>query len=163
MRRGIRAKFQQNSEIRHKLLDTGLMLLAECAPRDMVWGIGLGIDDDRIYDTSKWKGKNLLGQTLMQVRSDLRLWNIDENDYVEARDLESNTIWKMPLREVIMLPIINEAVSPYLNIVKYECGTEILNDIMNMNLANIEEMMRTNMGVDFPYLDSMKPSRKYMI
>jgi hypothetical protein len=69
----------------------------------------------------------------------------------------------MPLREVIMLPIINEAVSPYLNIVKYECGTEILNDIMNMNLANIEEMMRTNMGVDFPYLDSMKPSRKYMI
>jgi hypothetical protein len=37
------------------------MLLAECATRDMVWGIGLGIDDDRIYDTSKWKVKNLLG------------------------------------------------------------------------------------------------------
>ena len=29
------------------------------------------MQDDRIYDTSKWQGKNLLGNAIMEVRSSL--------------------------------------------------------------------------------------------
>ena len=37
MRRGLRAKFQQNPELMEKLLATGNMVLAECAPHDKIW------------------------------------------------------------------------------------------------------------------------------
>jgi hypothetical protein len=86
----------------------------------------------------------------MQVRSDLRLWNIDDNDYVEARDLEANEIWEMPLRDVLKMPVVNEAVKTYVEIAKYECGTDVLKYISNKTLADIEEMMRTNMGGGLP-------------
>ena len=39
---------------------------------DKIYGIGLGIDDRRCYDISKWKGLNLLGIALMKVRDELK-------------------------------------------------------------------------------------------
>ena len=74
LRRGIRAKFQQNPELLYNLLGTGSALLAECAPRDLVWGIGMDIEDARSGEPKEWKGRNLLGRTLMRVREDLRSW-----------------------------------------------------------------------------------------
>ena len=74
LRRGIRAKFQQNPRLLCDLLATGNALLAECAPRDLVWGIGIDIEDSRSGDPKEWKGRNLLGRTLMRVREDLRAW-----------------------------------------------------------------------------------------
>ena len=56
MRRGLRAKFQQNPDLMEKLLSTGNIVLAECAPRDKIWGIGLAVDDARIQDPQQWKG-----------------------------------------------------------------------------------------------------------
>ena len=91
MRRGIRAKFQQNPELLYNLLNTGSSLIAECAPRDLVWGIGIDIEDSRSAEPKEWKGRNLLGRTLMRVREDLRAWcsvaggRITE--YVDAFDL----------------------------------------------------------------------------
>lgn len=35
---------------------------------DRVWGIGLYASDDRVLDQSKWKGRNLLGNVLMDIR-----------------------------------------------------------------------------------------------
>lgn len=40
--------------------------------KDSVWGIGLSADDVDIFDKTKWKGQNLLGKVLMQIRKELR-------------------------------------------------------------------------------------------
>ena len=68
---GLKAKFSQNAELKEKLVDTGDAILAECAVRDQIWGIGLSMRDPNRLDRSKWKGKNLLGYALMMVREQL--------------------------------------------------------------------------------------------
>ena len=65
---GLLAKFSQNEELRRRLKDTGDALLAECAVKDCVWGIGLSMNDVNRFDRSKWRGQNLLGYALMMVR-----------------------------------------------------------------------------------------------
>ena len=66
---GLSAKFTQNEELKHMLLQTENSVLAECAVKDQIWGIGLSMKSPDRYDMNKWKGKNLLGFTLMMVRS----------------------------------------------------------------------------------------------
>lgn len=66
---GLLAKFSQNQELKSNLLATGDNTLAECAVKDRIWGIGLSMTDPARFDRSKWKGQNLLGYTLMMVRS----------------------------------------------------------------------------------------------
>ena len=72
MKRGLLAKFSQNEDIKAVLLGTGDNKLAECAPRDLVWGIGYSTGSPNVQDPAKWRGKNRLGQVLMQVREELR-------------------------------------------------------------------------------------------
>ena len=72
MYHALMAKFSQNEELKNKLLDTDDKLLAECAVKDTVWAIGIGLLDDDRRDMRKWSGKNLLGFTLMDVRERLR-------------------------------------------------------------------------------------------
>ena len=68
---GLIAKFSQNPELKKRLLNTGDALLAECAVKDRIWGIGLSMDDPDRFDRSKWRGKSLLGETLMKARDAL--------------------------------------------------------------------------------------------
>lgn len=65
-------KFKQNSSLARKLLETGDAVLAEASPKDTEWGIGIAIFDNRAYDPRHWKGKNLLGKTLMHIRELMR-------------------------------------------------------------------------------------------
>lgn len=65
---GLCAKFLQNEGLKKKLKATGSALLAECAVKDRIWGIGLSMKDPDRIDRTKWKGSNLLGYTLMMVR-----------------------------------------------------------------------------------------------
>ncbi len=69
---GNRAKFGQNAGLGRKLLATGEAILVEANPRDSIWGAGLAEDDPDIFDPEKWRGENLLGHILMQVRQELR-------------------------------------------------------------------------------------------
>ena len=69
--RGLYEKFSQNVELREKLKNTGNSILAECAVRDKIWGIGLSMTDPDRFDRTRWKGKGLLGYTLMMVRDRL--------------------------------------------------------------------------------------------
>ena len=55
---------------------TGKNILAECAVKDRVWGIGLSMSDPDRFDLSKWKGQNLLGYALMMVRNKLSEENL---------------------------------------------------------------------------------------
>ncbi len=68
---GLTAKFSQNEDLKAKLLETKDVILAECAVRDKIWGIGLSITDEKRFDKDKWKGQNLLGYALMLVREHL--------------------------------------------------------------------------------------------
>ena len=67
---GLCAKFQ-NPELKAKLKATGDAVLAECAVRDCIWGIGLSMTDSKRLEMDKWRGQNLLGFALMIVRDAL--------------------------------------------------------------------------------------------
>ena len=69
--KGLFGKFSQNEELKKARLDTGDSILAECAVQDKIWGIGLSMKDDRRYDMDAWQGQNLLGFSLMYVRTEL--------------------------------------------------------------------------------------------
>ena len=66
---GLLEKFQQNMELKERLLATQNHILAECAVQDRIWGIGLSMKDERRFDPDQWKGQNLLGFSLMMVRT----------------------------------------------------------------------------------------------
>lgn len=70
--KGLVQKFMQNQDILNKLLETEDSILAECSVQDRVWGIGKSMSDDDRYYIDKWGGENLLGYSLMIVRSELR-------------------------------------------------------------------------------------------
>lgn len=65
-------KFKCNDKLARKLKDTGDEVLAECAVMDRIWGIGLSMKDPDRFDQSKWRGRNLLGYSLMRVRESLQ-------------------------------------------------------------------------------------------
>lgn len=48
------------------------MVLVEASPSDSIWGIGLRRDDPDSREPEKWRGENLLGFALMEVRDLLR-------------------------------------------------------------------------------------------
>ena len=69
---GLYAKFSQNDELKEKLLATGEDILAEASGTDLIWGTGLSMTDENRFDMSKWKGQNLMGFSLMELRNRLK-------------------------------------------------------------------------------------------
>lgn len=77
--RGLLAKFSQNPELRAALLLTGTSTIVECAPRDRLWGAGLGrAKVEMLGETTPagsplaLRGQNKLGRLLMRVRAEFR-------------------------------------------------------------------------------------------
>lgn len=66
---GLFAKFTQNELLKKQLKDTQNAILAECAVKDRIWGIGLSMNDSNRLKPELWKGQNLLGFALMMVRN----------------------------------------------------------------------------------------------
>lgn len=69
----------KDANLRQSLLLTGNRELVECNGKDQIWGIGLYNSSELIYDKSNWKGLNLLGRVLMEVRNELREEVYQEN------------------------------------------------------------------------------------
>lgn len=65
------AKFTQHPQLGAFLLGTGAKILVEASPLDTIWGIGLGEDNPKARDPRTWRGANLLGFALMDVRAKL--------------------------------------------------------------------------------------------
>ncbi len=61
-------KFQQHNALGDFLQRTGNRVLVEASPVDSIWGIGLAADSEFAAKPPKWRGKNLLGFALMEVR-----------------------------------------------------------------------------------------------
>lgn len=66
------AKFAQNPALAEVLLATGDRVLVEASPRDRIWGIGMGASNPAVREPRAWRGQNLLGFALMEVRDRLR-------------------------------------------------------------------------------------------
>lgn len=54
------------------LLGTGNKIIVEASPMDTIWGIGLAQDSEKVHNPNMWRGLNLLGFALMEVRDRLR-------------------------------------------------------------------------------------------
>lgn len=65
-------KFSQNEKLKKLLLDTGDKILIEASPYDDIWGVKLRETDSLILNINTWKGENLLGFILMEVRDYLK-------------------------------------------------------------------------------------------
>lgn len=61
-------KFNQHPNLKSFLLNTKKRVLVEASPRDTIWGIGLSAKNERASVPAQWRGKNLLGFALMEVR-----------------------------------------------------------------------------------------------
>lgn len=82
--KGVFEKFRQNPELRKRLERTGEEVIAECAVKDRIWGIGLSMKDEDRFCVDRWKGQNLLGKILMDVRKDIK----QGNDEKKIRQVE---------------------------------------------------------------------------
>ena len=72
---GALAKFGQHLDLGRFLQQTGSKILVEASPVDRIWGIGLSADDDGADDPARWRGLNLLGFALMDIRQMLSVQN----------------------------------------------------------------------------------------
>ena len=59
------------NELKDFLIATHDHILVEASPVDSIWGVGMAQDHVDIQNPEKWKGLNLLGFALMQVRAQL--------------------------------------------------------------------------------------------
>ncbi|WP_207435042.1 NADAR family protein [Sabulibacter ruber] len=62
-------KFSQHPALKEYLLSTKSRILVEASPVDFIWGIGLPKDYGQIENPYHWRGLNLLGFALMEVRN----------------------------------------------------------------------------------------------
>ena len=69
---GLSAKFDQCPDLKAKLLSTGDNLLGEASAHDILFGIGLSLHNPNALNPHRWRGENLQGKTLMEVREALR-------------------------------------------------------------------------------------------
>ena len=89
VRVGNLAKFTQNPELGNYLLETQDLVIVEASPFDKIWGIGMGMTDAGVDNPKNWKGLNLLGHVLNNVREDLKKnRKLDEADMAEANEAQ---------------------------------------------------------------------------
>ncbi|WP_046245893.1 NADAR family protein [Hymenobacter terrenus] len=69
--RGNALKFGQHPALATFLRQTGARVLVEASPVDSIWGIGLAQDSPHAAQPTEWRGLNLLGFALMEVRDQL--------------------------------------------------------------------------------------------
>lgn len=67
-------KYSQSEELKKMLLNPEFdgKHFVEASPYDKIWGVGLGENDPFVDDEANWKGQNLLGKTLDEVRRTLK-------------------------------------------------------------------------------------------
>lgn len=65
-------KFDQHIDLKEFLVNTKDRILVEASPRDRIWGIGMSQNNESVGNPNLWKGQNLLGFALMEVRDNLK-------------------------------------------------------------------------------------------
>ncbi len=65
---GLRLKFSQNKPCLKALEATGTSKLVDASPYDNICGVGLGLDPEDLKNANKWKGENMMGSALQEIR-----------------------------------------------------------------------------------------------
>ena len=148
VKRGVRAKFEQNKDILQVLLNTQDNILAECSLMDKKCGIGVAIDNPDCNEPSKWNGKNYLGRILMEVRDELRrLSAMGKIGYVDAKNSDFS-LWHSFAGTLLCNPKFYSIIRAY--------SDTLLDDndrdgfLYGYNLFDWELAMRYNMGGGLP-------------
>lgn len=70
MYKAVWTKFNQNGRLLMKLLDKKFdnKTFVEASPYDKIWGIGVGMNDPGVDNENNWKGMNLLGKIITNIR-----------------------------------------------------------------------------------------------
>ena len=68
---GIKAKYEQNNNLKELLLNTETKIIVECS-KDRDWGTGVPLGRFDCLSEDKWYGQGILGPLLMEIRSELR-------------------------------------------------------------------------------------------
>ena len=148
VKRGVKAKFAQNNDILRILLDTGNELLAECSPYDKKWGISIDISDPDRFVIRNWKGKNLLGRILMEVREELGEEIMLSPEcrliHVEARPLEPIPEWRMTAGELQCIPQFHKAIHAFSDTLQDQHTHDCF--LYNYSLQDWDIAMNVNMG-----------------
>lgn len=71
MFRAVYDKFKGDHYLTEYLISTHTRRIAEASPYDLVWGIGLSKHDPLAQNPDNWRGQNLLGKILENVRAHL--------------------------------------------------------------------------------------------
>ena len=151
VKRGVGAKFRQNKAIQDILINTGNEVIAECSTYDRKWGIGIGIDDPKRLDVSKWTGRNLLGRILMEVREELVQERIAAvAGFSSHYDLWSDEVipeWNMTAGELKRNPHFYNAIHTYSDSLY---GNHEREAFYNGKLSAWDHSMQWNMGGGLP-------------
>ena len=67
------AKYSQVEDCKKLLLDPMFAgrTFVEASPRDRIWGIGMSLNNPLVDDPANWRGRNLLGKVITEVRDRL--------------------------------------------------------------------------------------------
>lgn len=68
---GVNAKFTQDAECNDCIKEFQNQKFVEGSPDDTIWGVGIHYQDENVFDESKWRGQNLLGNILTRVRDEI--------------------------------------------------------------------------------------------
>ena len=91
------AKFTQNKKLFKLLLSySSDKIFVEASKSDRIYGIGLGVNDRKADNPSNWKGQNLLGQIITQVRDTI----IDQMQASNDSGNQSNVEQSDPINDV---------------------------------------------------------------
>ena len=155
-------KFTQNEDLKQYLIDTNPYELVEANKYDKIWGIGMFAHDENILNTSKW-GQNLLGKTLMKVRSnfiskdknektkeinfkDQYMYLLAEFDNYKKQVIKEKEILKNNIKIDTLLPFLQ--INDYLEMAKI--ATEKSNNIesikygLNMIIDQFKNILTEN-------------------
>lgn len=109
----VQTQFSQNKNLREHLLSTKDAILAEASPSDRKWGIGLPANNPLALCPDNWRGQNLLGQVLMEVRDELSQMDSScfSEETTEVRNLEkfvctsyvTENCWNIGTRLIVLL------------------------------------------------------------
>lgn len=103
-------KFNQHQKIGIYLLNTHHQILVEASPVDTIWGIGLTKDSRDAKNVAAWRGLNLLGFELMEVRDFLQKYGFFEAEFKfkplwnEVTEMKSDDeFWKTEEGKALMI------------------------------------------------------------
>ena len=152
VKRGVKAKFVQNKDILDILLSTGNAILAECSSKDNKWGIGIDLSDSSKDVVADWKGSNLLGRILMEVRDEFREEMICLSGHISefrnAHNMEPIPEWNMTAGELKRMPQYYDAIHAYSDTLNGYNEKKAFYD--DFSLYQWEIAMATNMGGGLP-------------